>query len=729
MSRTKLIPFLLVIFPLLLVLPISLLFLQFSQAPKKSMGQQEILYQEDFNQGATDWDYLHPSFNPPPGTWEWVGSGGVTGGAYHHQYPSSGTWGHDNFAYLKNKNFTDFSYEADIKILAGNAGIQGRVTVDNPNASLPVLGGYRCDLLQGNKIKIQRYRLIQPSGQIGDHRNPLDLKVADFSWQSGQWYKLKMEIEGNTIRCFVDGSLKLEYTDTNSLSEYEIQQGKTQNGAIFKNGTIGFFTYSANAYWDNLVVKPIGAGGPTATPGGEKKVWAEWKQDDWMGSWKWQGNQRIATQPEQDSLIIHFKDKPFEVIFWDGRDGGTKMPHWRPVGSSNYGVCPGWFESGDSPDWEVLFSDRSLIDLKVLEERNDYVKVRWWYKPTKDRQGSFGGTGFEVHRGNTEVEQIFEFFSNGLTQVTMNIKLGNQNFANQSGTDMELGEWNFLFPLGKTPVEILGRDNKIVRVMDPYSTAETAMNLTGQGLDKNLANGWNGQIHLVYHKDPKADFFVIWGKKVQPGPPDFPDFYQKIVKLYYQEAGVNMTWPKPSCNASAPLMTKAYMPNANYVANLTYQWLVGMGETQNLDLRKIAYDWLEYGKIDETGPTTTPGPGSQVLYFKTKFEGFSFGNQPKMLTTIKVSGLNFSQTLVLPENGESPGIEIPITAGRSYDFLLSAPGFLTAKKSLSINSGRNPASGFLDFGTLKSGDLNDDNQINGLDWSWMKLNYGENGEE
>jgi hypothetical protein len=49
---------------------------------------------------------------------------------------------------------------------------------------------------------------------------------------------------------------------------------------------------------------------------------------------------------------------------------------------------------------------------------------------------------------------------------------------------------------------------------------------------------------------------------------------------------------------------------------------------------------------------------------------------------------------------------------------------------LTITAGQNPpAGGYLDFGLLKAGDLNGDDQINGLDWSLLKNQYGESGQE
>lgn len=127
-------------------------------------------------------------------------------------------------------------------------------------------------------------------------------------------------------------------------------------------------------------------------------------------------------------------------------------------------------------------------------------------------------------------------------------------------------------------------------------------------------------------------------------------------------------------------------------------------------------------------PTSTPST-SNTIYFKADFLGFS-SEDVGISVTIKVKDNDFSKALVLSDDGKSEAVSLEgLEVGENYDFLLSSTGFLTGKKSLTLKAGRNPASGYLDFGTIGTGDLKNDNQINGLDWSLMKSNYGESGEE
>lgn len=127
-------------------------------------------------------------------------------------------------------------------------------------------------------------------------------------------------------------------------------------------------------------------------------------------------------------------------------------------------------------------------------------------------------------------------------------------------------------------------------------------------------------------------------------------------------------------------------------------------------------------------PTEEPEPVStDNLFIKAELEGLS-QNPSEVAVTIR-TGKDFSKTVILSEEGESGPIPLTgLTIGQSYDFILSSWGFLSVKKSHTLTSGRNPASGFLDFGKVLTGDLNGDNQVNGLDWSLMKISFGKDGD-
>ena len=134
------------------------------------------------------------------------------------------------------------------------------------------------------------------------------------------------------------------------------------------------------------------------------------------------------------------------------------------------------------------------------------------------------------------------------------------------------------------------------------------------------------------------------------------------------------------------------------------------------------------------GPSATATPTIDAsipyLVFRVKFEGFSDSAQPKMAVTLKVKNTDFSKTIIITGgvNATEPIYLSGFVPGNNYEFLLSSWGFLTVKKSLALNTGHNEHNQ-IDFGELKAGDLNGDNQINGIDWSLMKAHFGESGEE
>jgi hypothetical protein len=131
-------------------------------------------------------------------------------------------------------------------------------------------------------------------------------------------------------------------------------------------------------------------------------------------------------------------------------------------------------------------------------------------------------------------------------------------------------------------------------------------------------------------------------------------------------------------------------------------------------------------------PTPTGIPADASLNLKAAFQG-ALPNQSllgKLLA--RVSNSVFHPVLV---NRPTPSILqnlslLGLSLDQGYDFVLSSIPFLSNKRSLVIRRGINPsATEALDFGTLRTGDLNGDDQINGLDWSLMKTNFGQSGEE
>ncbi len=133
----------------------------------------------------------------------------------------------------------------------------------------------------------------------------------------------------------------------------------------------------------------------------------------------------------------------------------------------------------------------------------------------------------------------------------------------------------------------------------------------------------------------------------------------------------------------------------------------------------------------EPSPSGSPVPPSDgtTLNFKARFTGLEEDKQ-SLKTTLTAKNTGWEQSVVAQNDGAYSGLSLSgLTVGEAYDFILDAHPYLTAKKSLTIKEGVNPSSGYLDFGELKTGDLKPDNEINGIDWSLMKMYFGQSGEE
>jgi len=128
-------------------------------------------------------------------------------------------------------------------------------------------------------------------------------------------------------------------------------------------------------------------------------------------------------------------------------------------------------------------------------------------------------------------------------------------------------------------------------------------------------------------------------------------------------------------------------------------------------------------------PSPTLPPSNSSLNLKAGFQG-AFTNQ-SLLGKVVAQGTNFIAHAILINQQVLQNLALGgLNPNQNYDFALSSIPFLGNRKSLTLKQGANPGTaGVLDFGALRTGDLNGDGQINGLDWSLMKLNYGQSGEE
>jgi len=61
---------------------------------------------------------------------------------------------------------------------------------------------------------------------------------------------------------------------------------------------------------------------------------------------------------------------------------------------------------------------------------------------------------------------------------------------------------------------------------------------------------------------------------------------------------------------------------------------------------------------------------------------------------------------------------------QTYDFVFFSHPYLVVKQNVDLSL--DPEE--IDFGQLLTGDLNADNKVNTIDWSFIRLNYDKTGE-
>ncbi|HUV42515.1 MAG TPA: metallophosphoesterase [Patescibacteria group bacterium] len=128
---------------------------------------------------------------------------------------------------------------------------------------------------------------------------------------------------------------------------------------------------------------------------------------------------------------------------------------------------------------------------------------------------------------------------------------------------------------------------------------------------------------------------------------------------------------------------------------------------------------------ENPSPSAITTPAEMTLNLKMSFKGRKSEDQGLEMNLL-IPEIEITHSLQLKKDGTYDDLSLDdLEPSKNYNFLVHKRPYLSVKKSLKINEGDNPESGFLDFGVLKPGDLNGDNQINGIDWSIMKKKYGQ----
>lgn len=129
-----------------------------------------------------------------------------------------------------NPNWQDYTIKADAKYVAdGNnqIGIAFRVQDDTHFYALLI------DKANGS---LQLYW----TEDGGNTLNPIGSAVTGLNFMDNQFYELKAQLEGSSIKCYLDGELKKSETDTH-----------------YSTGKIGLFTMLTHAHFDDVEVKAV----------------------------------------------------------------------------------------------------------------------------------------------------------------------------------------------------------------------------------------------------------------------------------------------------------------------------------------------------------------------------------------------------------------------------------------------------------------------------------------
>lgn len=179
-----------------------------------------VKYEWDLGDGLSDNfdDGVADGWTAYTGTWN------VTGGVYEQTNTSLPR----AVTLAGNVKSGDYTVEADVMLVSGS-GQEAQLifrAVDQNNRYEFILRGRGY-----NDLLLYRFINNYTSGtQLVNFNLP-------FAPQLNTWYRLKVEAYGSSIRCYLNGSLAIDATDT-----------------TFSNGRVGFSTYLTNAKFDNLVV-------------------------------------------------------------------------------------------------------------------------------------------------------------------------------------------------------------------------------------------------------------------------------------------------------------------------------------------------------------------------------------------------------------------------------------------------------------------------------------------
>lgn len=205
----------------------------FTVAGMANASAGNILFSDDFEDGnAESWTIAIPPGTAFPWTVDWE----VLQDNYNYVY--SGEGGHsggggNSIAFAGNFLWIDYTVKADVKI----------AEVRNPGSHHGIVGRYQdaghyyeFAFWGGGGAFLERLDGQLPSVII-THLSKNELEELGIDITQNKWYELKMEFQGERIKCYINDILIFDVNDP-----------------IYANGAIGLYNSGAETYFDNVFV-------------------------------------------------------------------------------------------------------------------------------------------------------------------------------------------------------------------------------------------------------------------------------------------------------------------------------------------------------------------------------------------------------------------------------------------------------------------------------------------
>jgi hypothetical protein len=188
-------------------------------APLDGIGSGDLmpattLLIEDFEDGVAD-DWAVQAV---------IGNWSVVANHVYHTVYTEGVSTSTAKSYVGAPTWTDYSFEAKVKPISGTYAMLMTRWQDEDNYYLMALR------LNNGKVEVKR---MTPTGSIG-------LGSVNANITAGEWYLAKFEVEGDQLRCYIDGELILTLTDD-----------------VLTWGEVGVGTLRANADFDDVLVTSL----------------------------------------------------------------------------------------------------------------------------------------------------------------------------------------------------------------------------------------------------------------------------------------------------------------------------------------------------------------------------------------------------------------------------------------------------------------------------------------